>query len=155
MNRSEAYLFYEMVDQRLFGWTTPLSFNPRTGHSDARTKNGRAAHDFFADMVLCRANDIGAALDLIIAGKCLSEQWPKSMREVIHFRINHRVPRDENEPTSAVSIADRLERGLAPFPEWILAHGSPATVEDHPEYPSHSALFKERQLVRALKKVKP
>lgn len=140
MTEDDALLFYEMLDQRLSGWSIPLSMNPRTGATDHRTRQAKAEHVFMLDVSLNRGS-LDETVAALMVGRCMSTVWPEPMREVIAFRLNHKVPRPINEPTSSISVALRAEIGNPRFPDWMLAHGIPAAAGDHPPYPEPSELY--------------
>lgn len=142
MTEDEAIDFVMFMDERIRGWGTPLSVNPRTGYADFRTRAAKQNHVFTVDLAL-QGVSFADLLACVQRGGHYADLYPEPMRDVIRFRTDHIVPRDINEPSSALSIKHRAEyQGLPPLPEWILAYGKPATIADHPPYPEPSDAYK-------------
>lgn len=142
MTEDEAIDFMMFMSERIRGWGTPLSVNPRTGFADFRTKAAKQNHVFLTDMALQQAG-FENLLKCIQSGGHYADLYPEPMREIIRFRADHIVPREWNEPSSPVSIKHRAQyQGLPPLPDWILSYGKTASIDDHPPYPEPTDIFK-------------
>jgi len=142
MNKPDAYLFYDHLLNRIMGWDIVMAMSPETGRIDFRTRRSKEAMELMRDIILNNPK-VDTVLACLEVDGDVTELWPEELREVVRFRIGHKVPREHNEPTNQHAVADRKEHGGAEYPDWLLAHGEPATVADHPPFPKRSALYLE------------
>jgi hypothetical protein len=128
MTEAQAYLYYELVGYRLFGWNIV-----RRGRHHSRSKAARAVDIFWR-----RSLDEGPEMDrfVILAkqGAPVHTLWPEDMQEEIARQINTKVPRSINEPTSAEFIASMHNSGRTDWvlPDFLASHGREPTVEGEP-----------------------
>ena len=140
MTEDDALIWIDFMTNRIFGWDIVMAIDPKTGKCDGRTRRCRAAGELMRDIQfnMPRFPDLLAA---VMADRDVVAMWPEHMRAVVRFRIEHKVPRDWNEPTSDVYRAGRKETHGEDWPDWLIEHGKPAAIEDHPEFPARSDIY--------------
>ncbi|WP_299939446.1 hypothetical protein [uncultured Nitratireductor sp.] len=141
MSEDDIHCFADLMIGRIMGWGIPMSINPKTGYVDSRTKRARAENHLRQDILMNLPGYLKLT-ECLRTGGDVVELWPEELREVVRFRISHKVPRDCNEPTSDYSREAREESGNDPYPEWMMQHGTIATIDDHPPYPPKTQVYK-------------
>ncbi len=141
MTEDKALQMFDLINERIFGWTIVLSISPDKGGRDGRTRRCRDADELFRDLILNQP-DFDDLLACLIADGDPVLLWPESLREVVRFEIDHKVPRDLNEPTSAAGAASRVECGQDPLPDWLMQHGKAASIDEHPPFPARTPAYK-------------
>lgn len=141
MTEDDAMIWIDFMKNRIFGWDIVMAIDPKTGKSDGRTRRCREAGKLMRDIQLNmpRFPDLLAA---VMASRDVAAMWPEDMQATIRFRIEHKVPRDWNEPSSDLYRAERMETHGEDWPGWLVGHGKPATIEDHPEFPARSEIYR-------------
>lgn len=113
MTRSQAYLYHDFCDFRIFGWEV----TERTLHHP-RSKAARAITERWIETVRC-SPDIDDFVKAAMEGRPVHELWPEHLRREVEFSINTKVPRTVNEPTSAEFIEGMHACGRT---DWVLPH---------------------------------
>lgn len=142
MTEADALILMHFQDARIFGWDIVLAINPRTGRYDGRTRRSKEASELMRDLVFNRPS-FDVLLQALKDEEDVVELWPEAMRETVRFRIEHKVPRDHNEPTSDVFRASMRDHQGEDWPEWLHDHGKGAAVEDHPPFPPRSERYRD------------
>lgn len=133
LTEAEALAFYDLMMARFFGWSLVLGMVD--GKTDFRRRQTKDAHGLFRDIFRARGPFL-AELKALQNSEAIVELWPEEYREVVRFQIDHKVPRVENEPTSAHYAATMREGGRTDYelPDFLKDHGASAAVDDHPAW---------------------
>lgn len=140
MTEDHALIWIDFLHCRLFGWDIAMAIDPKTGRNDHRTRRNREAGELMRDISF-NMPSFEVLLAAVMADRDIVAMWPEAMRETVRFRIDHKVPRDHNEPTSDLHRAGKREHQSEDWPDWIVGHGEPATVDNHPPFPPRSELY--------------
>ncbi|AVH40631.1 hypothetical protein At1D1609_05790 [Agrobacterium tumefaciens] len=144
MTEEEAMAFHDFIHARLFGWNVAISSNNPRGMCDGRFTSTKIGDRLLREVFLNETHwrDSVAALMAGTDPACL---WPEPMRDFIRFCVEHRCPREINEPLSEEGQEKRTRmQGMPPWPEFIHQYDKPATLADMPELPPESDEFKAR-----------
>ncbi|WP_185982839.1 hypothetical protein [Aureimonas mangrovi] len=133
MSTAEAGAFHELILARLFGWS--IALGPQDSKRGRRKQALPSADALFRELFIAKPS-WAVSLTAMTAGEDVVELWPERLREVVRFQIDHKVPRVENEPTSAHYAETMREGGRIDYalPAFLADHGSTASVEDHPAW---------------------
>jgi|GEM_PF-6519245 len=122
MTMSEAFLYLDFCDFRIFGWeiTERSLQHPRSKAAKAITERWKE--------ILRHAPPVDDFVKSAMEGRPVHELWPEHLRKEVEFSINTKVPRTTNEPTSAEFIADMhaCRRTDWMLPEFLKSHGRTA-----------------------------
>lgn len=140
MTDDDALVWIEFLDARMFGWDVVMGIDPETGRTDFRTRRAKSATELQRDLWFNRPS-LELLLQSVMAERDAADLWPETMRETVRFRMEHKVPRAPNEPTSDHYREMKREAGGEDWPDFVLSHGKPATVDDHPPFPPRSDLY--------------
>ncbi|KHJ55130.1 hypothetical protein LA66_00110 [Aureimonas altamirensis] len=138
ISEDDALGFAQLINNRICGWTIVLGM--KDGRTDFRRKRARQAHHLMHDLLM-NMPCLPAIVDAIQAGDDPVNLWPECLRETVRFQIEHKVPREENEPTSARNRRLRAEGFGCPIPSRFDDHGLQATIADHPPFPNPSPIL--------------
>ncbi|CDN91782.1 hypothetical protein [Agrobacterium tumefaciens] len=148
MTEEEAMAFHDFIHARLFGWNVAISSNNPRGMCDGRFASTKIGDRLLREVFLNETHwrESVAALMAGTEPACL---WPEPMREFIRFCIEHRCPREINEPLSEEGCAKRTEmQGMPPWPEFLRKYDKPATLADMPALPPPSEEYARREVRR-------
>jgi hypothetical protein len=117
LDESHAYL--DFVGWRLLGW----SVVDRMGHH-GNSKAAKLADERFREIIGAQPK-YGDFVAAAMAGTPVWMRWPAGMQDEVERRINTKVPRAVNEPTSPEFAASMREsqHGHWELPDFLKDHG--------------------------------
>lgn len=136
-NKDEACDVFNLIHWRLFGWgIAMMPKNPRNGCVDFRRKGVKNVQ-LLSRAIIFSGPPFEDLMKVIEDGRRVSDLWPSYIRDIIRFRIDHKVPMASHEVTSEEHKA--FVRGstdpLWALPSFLSSHGIEATIDDHPPIP--------------------
>lgn len=131
LTQEEAMAFHDFIHARLFGWNVAISSNNPRGMCDGRFTSTKIGDRLLREVFL-NETDWRDSVTALMAGTEPARLWPEPLREFIRFCIEHRCPREINEPLSEEGHKRRTEmQGMPPWPDFLRKYDKPGDLGRH------------------------
>lgn len=119
MTNAEAYIFYRFCNSRFAGWEVV----ERIKHHH-RSNARQAANELFLEISISKPK-FGDFVAAAMAGEPVHLLLPEHLQVEVERRLNTKVPRDFNEPTSSEFTEGMPEDGRTDYllPDFLANHG--------------------------------